>query len=222
MRRILWITVCASVVILTGCATAMKEPPPPPPPAPSADAEFKRKLAEAIARLNLAMKDAYERIIRERGTRTVDTPRVITFDALESGLTRLGMIVENRDQDIGVLTVAAAAPKPLNAAEWQTTVQSDQPLMASILCPTLGEYCKTIRFEPDDFVIVINATVRALDAGRSEVSLTTRMREIVERPGIPRRDYPPPTGVHMALDKIWAQFERALAERQPRSAGQRN
>jgi hypothetical protein len=94
--------------------------------------------------------------------------------------------------------------------------------MAGILCPVLGEYCKTIRFEPEDFVIVINATVRELDAGRSEVSLTTRMREIAERPGVPRREYPPPTGVQMALDKIWAQFDRALGERQPKPAGQRN
>jgi hypothetical protein len=61
---------------------------------------------------------------------------------------------------------------------------------------------------------VINASARALDAGRTEVTVTTRMREIRPRPGMPRRDYPPPTGVHMALDKIWSEFDRALDERQ--------
>jgi hypothetical protein len=40
---------------------------------------------------------------------------------------------------------------------------------------------------------------------------TTRMREIVERPGVPRREYPPPTGVRMALDKIWTEYERERA-----------
>jgi hypothetical protein len=168
------------------------------------------------------MKDAYERVLQERGSRTVGVPRMAAFDAMDIALTRLGMITENRDPDLGFLAVAAPAPRPLDANEWHTTVQSDQPLMASILCPILGEYCKSIRFEPDDYVIVINATVRALGADRSEVSLTTRMREIMERPGVPRREYPPPTGVRMALDKIWVQFDRALAERQPRSAGQRN
>ncbi len=224
MPRLFWIAICALITALTGCAPfPPRDPAPAPAPPPAASAPpTKEKIAEAFTRLNAALKDAYERIIRERGTRAVASPRPVTFDALHTGLTRLGMIVENRDPEIGVLTVAAPAPKPLDAAEWVTTVRSDQPLMAGILCPVLGEYCKTIRFEPDDFVIVINATVRELDAGRSEVSLTTRMREIAERPGVPRREYPPPTGVQMALDKIWAQFDRALAERQPRPAGQRN
>ena len=42
------------------------------------------------------------------------------------------------------------------------------------------------------------------------------MREIAPRPGMPRRDYPPPTGVRMALDKIWAAFDQALAEQDKR------
>ncbi len=84
-------------------------------------------------------------------------------------------------------------------------------MMASILCPTLGEYCKQIRFEPDDYVIVINATVLPAPNRGSRISLTTRMREIVERPGVPRREYPPPSGVRFALNKIWAEYERERA-----------
>ncbi|HUN70144.1 MAG TPA: hypothetical protein VMU46_15190, partial [Burkholderiales bacterium] len=114
--------------------------------------------------------------------------------------------------------VAAPAPRPLSADEWRRTVQSDLPMMAAILCPILGPYCTGIRFEPDDYVIAINATVRGTESGGSEISLTTRMREIVPRPGMPRRDYPPPTGVRMALDKIWAAFDQALAEEDRRGA----
>ena len=124
------------------------------------------------------------------------------------------MIVESRDPDVGILTVAAPAPRPLSIDEWRRTIQSDLPMMASILCPILGPYCTTIKFEPDDYVIVINATVLATPSGGSEVSLTTRMREIAPRPGMPRRDYPPPTAVRTALDKIWAAFDQALAEQQ--------
>jgi len=220
MQRLFGIISCAIAAALMGCDPIppwVKPAPPAPPPAASTPPS-KEKVAEALVRLNTAFKDAYERIIRERGTRSVSAPRAVAFDALHAGLTRLGMVVENRDPDIGLLTVAAPAPKPLDAAEWSTTVRSDQPLMAGILCPALGEFCKTIKFEPDDFLIVINATVRELEAGRCEVSLTTRMREIVERPGVPRRDYPPPTGVQMALDKIWAAFDQALAERRTRPA----
>jgi hypothetical protein len=84
-------------------------------------------------------------------------------------------------------------------------------MMARILCPTLGEYCRQIRFEPEDYVIVINATVLSAANNASRISLTTRMREINPRPGVPRREYPPPTGVRMALDKIWAEYERERA-----------
>ncbi|HVP07951.1 MAG TPA: hypothetical protein VMT02_00390 [Burkholderiales bacterium] len=222
MNRISWIAICAGLSVLQGCpgpgpfgdrsepkkadAGAMKPAPPP----------TREQIVEAFTRLNKALEDAYERIIKERGSRTVPASRAVAFDALNAGLARLGMIVENRDPDLGFLAVAAPAPRPLDAAEWRTTVQSDLPLMAGILCPVLGEYCKTIKFEPEDYVIVINATTRTLDADRSLVSLTTRMREIRPRPGVPRREYPPPTGVQMALDKIWAEFDRALAERQAR------
>lgn len=221
MRRVAGMVVGAALALLQGCegiGPLGPRPSEPPPAAGKAAAPpSKEKIDEAFTRLNTALKDAYERILKERGTRTVAAPRTLAFDALNAGLVRLGMIVENRDPDLGFLAVAAPAPRPLDAAEWRTTVQADLPLMAGILCPILGDYCKSVRFEPDDFVIVINATVRPLEGDRSEVSLTTRMREIAPRPGVPRREYPPPTGVNMALDKIWAQFERALAERQGRA-----
>src|SRR5262249_30160291 len=160
---------------------------------------------------NNASKQEYEQLLAERGTRTVPASRGDAFRALLAGLTRLGMIVENRDPEAGILTVAAPAPRPLSIDEWRRTVQADGPMVGAILCRRLGAYCKKIKFEPDDYVIVINATVLATARNASEVSLTTRMREIQERPGVPRRDYPPPTGVRIALDKIWASFDQQLA-----------
>lgn len=219
MRRLIWGVLGATLALLQGCegmGPLGPQTPPPSAPAKAPAPPTKEQVHEAFTRLNKAFEDAYERIIKERGSRSVAAPRAVAFDALNIGLTRLGMIVENRDPDLGFLAVAAPAPRPLDAAEWRTTVQADAPMMGGILCPVLGEYCKTLKFEPEDYVIVINATVRPADAGRSVVSLTTRMREIRPRPGVPRREYPPPTGVHMALDKIWAEFERALAERQAR------
>jgi hypothetical protein len=217
MRALHYASLCAWVA-LAGCVEmpfpqprpepepkkAVAEPVKPKPPTPE-------QVTEAFTRLNGAFQKEYERILAERGTRTVQASRADTFGALHAGLARLGMIVESRDPEAGTLTVAAPAPKPLSAEEWQRTVQSDAPMMGAILCPVLGPYCKTIRFEPDDYVIVINATVLPAGRGASEVSLTTRMREIAPRPGVPRRDYPPPTGVRMALDKIWGQLEQQLA-----------
>lgn len=207
--RVLRITLlCAVGMLVAGCAEMVERP---------SEAKFK----ECFGQLNAKFETAYERILAERGTRSFAVPPSVAYDSLNAALTRLGMIGEMRDRYTGTLTVAAPAPKPLSDAEWQEVVDADKPLMASVLCPCLGAYCLKLKFEPQDYVIVINATVLPGPNGGSQVSLTTRMREIVPRPGVPRRDYPPPTGVRMALNKIWSAFDRALAARQTGTTGTR-
>lgn len=218
MRWINRVLLCASLALVAGCfppIAPMQSPPPPPPPQVSPPPP--ERFVEAFTKLNRAFQTEYERILGERGSRSLSARPDDAFNALHAGLIRLGMIVENRDPDAGTLTVAAPAPRPLTADEWRRTVETDTPMMGAILCPILGAYCKSLKFEPDDYVIVINATVLAAGTGGSEVSLTTRMREIAPRPGMPRRDYPPPTGVRLALDKIWGSFERELVEQRRRS-----
>jgi hypothetical protein len=208
MRFITIAVAACMVLLLGGCpppqppGIPQEEPSPTTKPAPPPTPE---QVNEALTQLNRAFQEEYERILDQRGSRSDVAPRATSFAALEAALRRLGMIVESRDPDGGTLTVAAPAPRPLSMDEWQRVVQDDGPMMARILCPKLGEYCRKIRFEPDDYVIVINATVLGAANNSSRVSLTTRMREIKERPGVPRRDYPPPSGVRMALDKIWTE-----------------
>ncbi len=205
----------AILLVAAGCAappwpptTPPKEPEAVPKPAPPPS---QQQIAAALEELNKAFEREYERILDERGSRSDAAPRATTFAALETGLRRLGMIVESRDPDGGTLTVAAPAPHPLSMDEWQRVVQDDGPMMMRILCPKLGEYCRKLRFAPEDFVIVINATVLDGANNSSRLTLTTRMREVVQRPGLPRREYPPPTGVRMAVDKIWTEYERERA-----------
>lgn len=207
---------CAALLALPACTGpfgVVGDPAPPPSAPKPAPPPTPEQIGKALTLLNEKLRVEYERTLDERGTRVVSAARGTAFDALQASLLKLGMIVESRDPEVGTLTVAAPAPRPLSADEWRETVKSDLPMMAAVLCPVLGAYCTTVKFEPDDYVIAINAVVRATGGG-SEVSLTTRMREIVPRPGVPRREYPPPTGVRMALDKIWSRFEQELAERQ--------
>lgn len=208
MRVLQAMLLCAVGMLVAGCGELAQRP---------SDA----KLTECFEQLNAKFEKAYEGILAERGTRSFRVPPRVAFDTLLAALTRLGTIVEARDRYTGTLTVAAPAPKPLSETEWQEVVQTDTPMMASVLCPCLGAYCTTLKFRPDDYVIVINATVLPGPSGGSQVSLTTRMRVIVPRPGIPRRDYPPPTGVSMALDKIWGEFDRELASANAPTSGRR-
>jgi hypothetical protein len=189
---------CAALLVVAGCVS-------------------QGQISDAINAINKVFQAEYERILDERGTRTYKVPQGRAFVALHTGLARLGMKVVDQDPQAGTLTVSAPAPRPLDADEWRRAAETDTPLMHKTVCPIVGNMaCQSIRFEPEGLEIVINATVLPVAAG-TEVSLTTRMRQIAEpKSGMPRREYPPPTGVRMALDKMWLQFERELAEQDKR------
>jgi hypothetical protein len=164
----------------------------------------------AIEEVNQEFKAQYERILAEKGTRRFDVKPAAAFLGTRAAIFELGMRLESQDPDLGYLGFAAPAPTPLNLQEWQRVAQADLPLMQSIAARHIGLPAYLITFEPEGLEIVINATVLPA-AGGSEISLTARMRQVKPPPsGMPRREYAPPTGVHMAIDKMWAKIEEKL------------
>jgi len=175
------------------------------------------QVGEAIHAVNKVFQAEYERTLDKYGTRVYKVSQARAFAALHAALTRLDMRVADQYPLAGTLTVIAPAPRPLNAAEWQSAADADMPLMRKTVCPIVGSIaCQQIRFEPEGLNIIINATVLPVATG-TEISMTTRMRQIAEpKSGMPRREYPPPTAVRMALDKMWERFERELADQEKR------
>jgi hypothetical protein len=165
---------------------------------------------DAINDVNRAFRADYEGILAEKGTRIYKvTPRA-AFAALGNAMQRLGMRVGDAAPELGYLNVFAPAPAPLTPEEWRRAADADLPRLRQITEPHVGLLSRFISFEPEGLEIVINATALQVGAG-TEISLTTRMREITPpRSGIPRREYPPPSGVRAALDKIWAELDGEL------------
>jgi hypothetical protein len=165
---------------------------------------------DATIAVNRAFQVEYERILADKGVRSYKVKKTEAFVALHAALSRLGMRVDSQEPEVGYLNVYAPAPTPLNAQEWQKAAEADLPTIRAIARPHIGVAAEFISFEPEGLVIVINATTLDIPAG-TEVSLTMRMREVAPpKSGMPRREYPPPTGVRIGLDKIWAQFEQEL------------
>jgi len=182
---------CAALLALSGCAT---------------DANIRN----AIEEVNREFKAQYEEILTTQGTREFRAPAKDTVAAVERALVKLGMRLETRDADLGYLGFAAPAPAPLTQDEWKEVARTDLPMMQRLAARHIGLPAYFISFEPEGLEIVINATVAA-EGRSSEVSLTMRMRQVKPPPsGMPRREYAPPTGVRMGLDKIWAAIEREL------------
>jgi hypothetical protein len=164
----------------------------------------------AITDINREFQEQYERILVEKGTRAFNVRPAAAFTGTRAALFRLGMRLEAQDPDLGLLSVAAPAPTPLNQEEWKLVAQADLPMMQRLAANCVGLAGWLLKFEPEGLEIVITATVIPA-AGGSEISLTARMHQVKPPPsGMPRREYAPPTGVRMALDKIWGQIEREL------------
>lgn len=168
------------------------------------------RVSEAIKAVNAAFQADYEAMLADKGVRRHRVRRTDAFVALHASFAKLGMRIADQDADIGTLSADAPAPRPLDADEWRQAVAVDLPRMRDIARPHIGPMVEFIKFEPEGLEIVIHATIIEID-GLSEVSLTTRMREVAPpRSNQPRREYPPPTGVKLALDKIWRQYEAEL------------
>jgi hypothetical protein len=164
----------------------------------------------AIKDINKEFQQQYERILVDKGTRRFAVRPADAFVGTRTALFRLGMRLETQDADLGLLSVAAPAPTPLNQEEWKQVAQADLPMMRQLAARCVGLPAYLLKFEPEGLEIVITATVQSASPG-SEISLTARMRQVTLPPsGMPRREYAPPTGVRMALDKLWAQIEREL------------
>lgn len=191
---------CALLLLAAGCVTT-------------------GQIEASVNAVNADFGREYERILAERGTRVVPVAHHHAFVALLTALNKLGMNIVNQDLDAGTLAMSAPAPKPLDADEWRQAAEADLPRMRKLVCPIVGAIaCQSITFEPYGLMIEINATVLAVGPERSEISLTTRMREVAPDPrGRPRREYPPPTGVRLALDKIWRQFDAEFSDPARRS-----
>jgi len=165
----------------------------------------------AIKAVNGVFCGRYESIISERGMRIVHVPREDAYTAMRATLAGLGMTLEDQNPKLGIFSVYATAPLPLNRAEWEKVAETDLPLLRSIAEPHIGWLTtQFLNFEPAGLQVVITATVTDV-AGGSAVSLTVRLREIKPpTSGFPRRECLSPNALTSGLDKIWAEFDREL------------
>jgi len=172
------------------------------------------QLIKAAHEVSDEFRKRYEVILRERGTRVYPRRRDDAVYRLRTAAMNLDMRVESYDVELGYVRFSAPAPRPLTLREWGEVASQDLPLMRSIVEKHAGWLTKwLVPFEPEGLDIVINATAIPVSRG-TEITLSMRMREVKPPPtGFPRREYPPPTGVHRGLDKLWAAIDEAMEVR---------
>ena len=168
--------------------------------------------AAAIRAVNNEFRRLYEdEILPEIGTRTFNVRRNEAFADMRVVLAGIGMRTESQDSSLGILRVSAAAPLPLNVAEWDMATKVDQPMLQKIIEPYVGALAaSTVQFEPKGLDTVINLTFVETPNG-TEISMTGRLREVAPpKSGWPRREYLPPAAMKMGINKIWGAFAQEL------------
>ena len=186
---------CATLVPLFGCVSDQQK-------------------YDAIVAVNREFRAQYEVILAEKGTRGYMMRRDEAFSAMSKTLAELGMQPESVDQSLGFMSFYAMAPTPLTEEDWRATVAADLPKMRELARPYIGFPAEFIKFEPEGLQLVVNASILDAPAGVL-ISITIRMRQIEPpRSGMPRRDYPPPTGMRIGLDRVWTRFELEIGRRQ--------
>jgi hypothetical protein len=189
-RACAWICVTTAVV-LAGCVSQ----------------DTKR---DAVNDINAAFKGQYEAVVTKDGTRAFSASPERVFDATNSALVSLGMVIKQQTRGLGYLQAEAPAPSPLSRSEWDRASAVDLPKAKDLLRPHVGALAELFKFEPEGLDIVVTATIIEVRGG-AEVSLTMRMREVAPpQTGMPRREYPPPTALQLGLDKIWNAIDRQL------------
>jgi hypothetical protein len=171
---------------------------------------------DAINDVNAEFRVEYERGLAKNGTHVYPVPRARAYDAVLAALTRIGFHIGDQSEVLGYLALVAPAPLPLTREEWNRAAEADLPRLREIARKHVGFVANFINFEPEGLEVIINATVIGTGSS-SEISLTMRMREYAPpKSGVPRREYPPPTAVHMGLEKMWREVDRDLTGTQGR------
>jgi len=178
----------------------------------SAGCASQKEIRDAVNAVNADFRLDYEKLIKERGTRTFRVSPARAFMAMERALTQLGLTIDAKDAAAGYLRASAPAPQPLSLAEWRRAAKMDQPRFQEIVRRHAGLIGWFVSFEPEGLDIVLHVTMHPQAPGVVAISVTMRLKETAPpKSGIPRRKYPPPTAFRIGLDKFWRAFEQALA-----------
>jgi hypothetical protein len=193
-RRICARLCLLAVAILVGCKTLSEE--------------AKR---DGINAVNEEFKKQYEETLEKNGTHVVGARPDDAFNAIVAALVKLGFVVHQQSRDLGVVSVEAPAPSPLDRNEFDSAAALDLPKTKELLRPYLGVAAEFFHFDTKGLDTVVTATIIGVRGG-SEISFTMRMREVASTDSnLPRRDYPPPNVLRAGLDKVWKAVDRELA-----------
>lgn len=164
------------------------------------------EINDAMARLDRAWALEYQRTEDEYRYRVVEASYDATYAAVRHAFLDLGMPIEARSHERGVIVAENAGPTPLTREEWQEVARAEEPRAREV-----GGWFITLA-HPERYVIQVRAVLRPIGP-YTLVALDYRidsphLRALGARPA----RHAPPKAVQLGTLKFWQHLEHRLAE----------
>ena len=147
----------------------------------------------------------YQRTEDEFRYRVVDASYDVTFLAARQTFLDLGMPIQDRSIQQGVLVAENSAPTPLNQAEWLEVATAENARFKE-----MGVSFLRLSDDPKDYLVTVRATIRPFK-GKTLVVLDYELDSPkIKRLGVNPSKHAPPAAVRIASVKFWASIEKRL------------
>jgi len=166
-------------------------------------------IGKAAKRVESDWKAQNEQILKNEGRRSFKATKRQGFEAAQSAAGRLGMIIESQTYETGFIFMAAPAPTPLTAHEWEQVQAAETREMRDLVSQDLGFYQWWVTLDPSGKEVLSNVIVKETADG-IDIALGLRLRVKDSSTDTLKRMQPPPTALRMGLAKFWAAYEMEL------------
>jgi len=164
---------------------------------------------KAAQKVESEWKAENAQILKAAGQRNFKATKQQGFEAAQAAASRLGMIIENQTYETGFIFMAAPAPTPLSAPEWEQVQAAETRTMRDLVSQDLGFYQWLVTLDPSGKEVLANVIIKETAEG-IDVALGLRLRVKDSSTDKLKRMQPPPTAVRMGLAKFWATYEMEL------------
>jgi len=166
-------------------------------------------IKKAAQRVESDWKAQNEAILKKEGRRTFKATKRQGFEAAQSAAGRLGMIIESQTYETGFIFMAAPAPTPLTAHEWERVQSAETREMRDLVSQDLGFYQWWVTLDPSGKEVLSNVIIKETAEGIN-VALGLRLRVKDSSTDTLKRMQPPPTALRMGLAKFWTAYKMEL------------
>ena len=160
--------------------------------------------------INNVWKSEDQKIKMDIGTKILDAPYDLTYEAVIKTLIRLGFSIEKHKTDTGVIYAIAQAPTPLSEAEWDEVKRTEEPKTKKMASPYLGLSSIFAGLHTDGVEVHIITFIESVEKGTRVSFDYILLDHKAEAMGLNPKTYAPPTAARIGTIKAFKELDEQM------------